>query len=57
MDVRVGRLATRFAWRQVGVWWGRACERTLVNWLNPLVWRWHGNGLHFRGQPIEQVDD
>ena len=57
MDFHIGKLTARLDWRQVGMWWGRACERTLFNWLNPLVWCRHENGLYFRGQPIEQVED
>lgn len=57
MNKRIGKLSIRVEWRQVGLWWGVAGERTLFNWLNPLVWCWHGNGLHLRGQPIENVAD
>lgn len=48
--MRRHQISVRLAWGQVALWHN---HRAIINWLNPLVWCWHGNGLHRRGAPIE----
>ena len=42
--------SVRLSWGQIGLWRN---SRSIINWLNPLVWCRHGSGLHLRGRPIE----
>ena len=51
------RFFLRVTWRQIALWRTTADggNRAIFNWLNPLVWCWHGDGLHLRGKPIESA--